>query len=119
MRVGIDRVRRHREARRARIGIGRRAREVARPALRQSSIEAPQWGAGERNGAEAGGVLQKVSTTLIHGYILPVRIFVRKKRTMPAGVDRPTSKKLRRYAQHSRDDLSANYQCAYCTSLAR
>ena len=49
----IDRVRRHREARRARIGIWRRAGEVPHPALRESRIEAPKCRASERNGAEA------------------------------------------------------------------
>jgi PAS domain S-box-containing protein len=46
--------------------------------------------AGERKGAQAGGVLQKVSTILIHGYsLLLVRILV-QKRTMSAGVNRPS-----------------------------
>jgi hypothetical protein len=39
---------------------------ASRPALRESRIDMPKRRAGERNGAQAGGVLQKVSTILIH-----------------------------------------------------
>jgi hypothetical protein len=58
--------------------------------LRESRIDTPKRRAGERKGAQAGGVLQKVSTILIHGYsLLLVRILVQKK-MMPAGVNRPS-----------------------------
>src|SRR5256885_2281014 len=55
-----------------------------------SRLDTPKRRAGERKGAHAGGVLQKVSTILIHSYsLLLVRILVQKK-TMPAGVNRPS-----------------------------
>jgi hypothetical protein len=58
--------------------------------LRESRIDTPKRRAGERKGAQAGGVLQKVSTILIHGYsLLLARILVQEK-TMPAGVNRPS-----------------------------
>jgi hypothetical protein len=63
---------------------------ASRPALRESGIDTPKRRAGERKGAHAGGVLQKVSTMLIHTYsLLLVRILVQKK-MMPAGVNRPS-----------------------------
>jgi hypothetical protein len=62
---------------------------ASRPALPDSRIDTPKRRAGERKGAHAGGVLQKVSTILIHSYSLLLE-YSSKKKTMPAGVNRPS-----------------------------